>query len=92
MAIREEQQPQQQRVPAPKAHAVMLAVSFSAVGYLVLSKAALNAGVNVLVFCAYRDGIAFCILAPLAFFAEMKLRPRCSVLVLGLILILGVFG
>ncbi|CAM6034383.1 unnamed protein product [Sphagnum compactum] len=83
---------QRRRVPAPKAHAVMLAVSFGAVGYLVLSKAALNAGVNVLVFCAYRDGIAFCILAPLAFFAEMKLRPRCSVLVLGLILIIGVFG
>jgi hypothetical protein len=88
MAIPEEQQ----RVPAPKAHAVMLAVSFGAVGYLVLSKAALNTGVNVLVFCAYRDGIAFCILAPLALFAEMKFRSRCSVLVLSLILIIGVFG
>ncbi|KAH8953396.1 hypothetical protein BDL97_08G024200 [Sphagnum fallax] len=88
MAISEEEQ----RVPTPKAHAVMLAVSFGSVGYLVLSKAALNAGVNVLVFCAYRDGIAFCTLAPLAFFAEMKFRSRCSVLVLGLILIIGVFG
>ncbi len=67
MATEEEQAP-----PIPfKAHAAMLLVSCGAVGYFVISKSALNAGVNLLVFCLYRDAIAVCILVPLAFFTEM---------------------
>ncbi|CAM6035307.1 unnamed protein product [Sphagnum compactum] len=88
MATEEEQAP-----PIPfKAHAAMLLVSCGAVGYFVISKSALNGGVNLLVFCLYRDAIAVCILVPLAFFTEMKLRPKCSVLVLNLMLLIGVFG
>jgi hypothetical protein len=67
MATEEEQAP-----PIPfKAHAAMLLVSCGAVGYFVISKSALNGGVNLLVFCLYRDAIAVCILVPLAFFTEM---------------------
>jgi hypothetical protein len=67
MATEEEQAP-----PVPfKAHAAMLLVSCGAAGYFVISKSALNAGVNLLVFCLYRDAIAVCILVPLAFFTEM---------------------
>lgn len=67
MATEEEQAP-----PVPfKAHAAMLLVSCGAAGYFVISKSALNAVVNLLVFCLYRDAIAVCILVPLAFFTEM---------------------
>lgn len=53
-----------------KAHAAMIMVQFFNGGCHVIMRVALNKGMNKVVFCAYRDAIAFCILAPIAYFAE----------------------
>jgi len=53
-----------------KAHLCMPLVPLFYGGYTVITKVALNVGVNQLVFCFYRDFLAFTVLAPLAFFHE----------------------
>ncbi|KAL9328359.1 hypothetical protein ACSQ67_003362 [Phaseolus vulgaris] len=69
------------RSDAWKAHVCMPLVPLFYAGYNVITKVALNVGVNQLVFCFYRDLLAFTILAPLAFFLERHaLFPSPSIL------------
>ncbi|KAD4384957.1 hypothetical protein E3N88_25125 [Mikania micrantha] len=78
-----------------KAHAAMVLMQFIYGGYNVITTVALSDGVNEIVFCLYRDIIAIAILAPIAYFCDIRTRPAMtrqfffSFFLLGLT---GIFG
>ncbi|KAH1158264.1 hypothetical protein AAZX31_11G088100 [Glycine max] len=75
-----------------KAHVSMALAQLFYGGYTVITKVALNVGVNHLVFCFYRNFLAFFILAPLAFFIERRTRPPITKKLLMSFFFLGLTG
>ncbi|KAL3697511.1 hypothetical protein R1sor_011587 [Riccia sorocarpa] len=57
-----------------RVHIALLTVQLGYGLYYVLTKVAMSGGVNRFVFAVYRDGIALCLIGPMAYLSEKHLR------------------
>ncbi|KAL5730685.1 hypothetical protein ACHQM5_003481 [Ranunculus cassubicifolius] len=74
------------------AHASMAMVQVLLGGFAVVTKVALNGGINQIVFTTYRDILALLILAPVAYFYEKGRRPPVTRHLLLSFFFLGLTG
>ncbi|KAI3844792.1 hypothetical protein MKW92_034543 [Papaver armeniacum] len=79
-----------------KAHSALAIVQILYGGFHIISTVALNAGINEIVFCVYRDLIALSLLAPVAYFRSKRIHlpPINSSLIISFFFLglTGVFG
>ncbi|KGN51278.1 WAT1-related protein At2g39510 isoform X1 [Cucumis sativus] len=66
-----------------------IALRFASAGMSIISKAALNQGMNQLVTIVYRYSIGAIVVAPFAFVLDRKIRPKMTLPIFAKILLLG---